>query len=267
MKIKEFSCYRAFYCGLCKTLKKRYGFISTFALNYDLAALAILYKALRKTEDPAEFKKCSCAFCPFKKNICALETEALEFSSDVLMLLTGFKIADNKRDNGDRLKGFFAGVFFGRAFKKAKKKNLFLYELIKEGIDKNNQAEMENAGVDEASAGSSLMLGNVFSLLSGDKEKNRFFGMMLGRFIYIADAFDDLSRDIKKGNFNPLKGLPKEERERLLLSSAEVLKRAYSELEIYDMKGVLDNLFFLGTMETAQEKIQKGNKEINERPL
>ncbi len=260
MKIKEFSCYRAFYCGLCKTLKKRYGIISTFALNYDLAALAIFHKALRNSEKTAEFKKCSCAICPFKKNICALETEALEFASDVLMLLTGFKIEDNKRDKGDRLKGFFGGIIFGRAFKKAKKKNPFLYELIAEGIEKNNRAERENAGIDEAASGTALMLGNIFSCLSGDKEKNRFFGMALGRFIYIADAFTDLSQDIKRGSFNPLKDLGKEERERLLLSSAEVLKVAYSELEIYDMKGILDNLFFLGVKITAEEKIQKGNK-------
>ena len=27
--------YRAAYCGLCHTLKKRYGFLARFLLNYD----------------------------------------------------------------------------------------------------------------------------------------------------------------------------------------------------------------------------------------
>jgi hypothetical protein len=177
------------------------------------------------------------------------------------MLLTGFKIADNKRDKGDRFKGFLGGILFSRPFKKAKRLNPFLYELILEGIEKNNRAEDNNAGVDEAASGTSLMLGNILSCLAGDRDKNRFFGMMLGRFIYIADAFDDLERDVKKGSFNPLSELSENKREEILRSSGEVLKRAYSELSVYDMKGILDNLFYLGVDKTVEEKLKKGKEE------
>ena len=47
----------------------------------------------------------------------------------------------------------------------------------------------------------------------------------------------------------------KEEREKLLLSSANVLKAAYSDLNIYDMKGILDNIFLLGVEKTTNDRI------------
>ena len=30
MKFKEFDLYHSYYCGLCKTLKNRFGFLSSF---------------------------------------------------------------------------------------------------------------------------------------------------------------------------------------------------------------------------------------------
>jgi len=46
--------YRAFYCGLCKTLGNRHGKISRITLNYDMAFLIIFLSALYKTENTVE---------------------------------------------------------------------------------------------------------------------------------------------------------------------------------------------------------------------
>ena len=42
LKVREWHAYRAYYCGLCKELKREYGFLSRFLLNYDLVLPALL---------------------------------------------------------------------------------------------------------------------------------------------------------------------------------------------------------------------------------
>ena len=39
---EQWQDYRASYCGLCHTLKERYGFLAQFLLNYDFTLLALL---------------------------------------------------------------------------------------------------------------------------------------------------------------------------------------------------------------------------------
>ena len=69
LKVKEHEQFKAAYCGLCNTLKKRYGFFSRFLLNYDFTFLAMLsqggsFRGLAQAlHDPRCFvKKCSCVF-------------------------------------------------------------------------------------------------------------------------------------------------------------------------------------------------------------
>ena len=42
LKIKEFDLYRSYYCGICHSLKKGYGFTGRMTLNYDMTFLAML---------------------------------------------------------------------------------------------------------------------------------------------------------------------------------------------------------------------------------
>lgn len=41
---QEWADYRAAYCGLCHTMKRRYGFLAQFLLNYDFTFLALLLR-------------------------------------------------------------------------------------------------------------------------------------------------------------------------------------------------------------------------------
>lgn len=36
LKIKEYEKFRAYYCGLCKTIKKDYGELPRITINYDM---------------------------------------------------------------------------------------------------------------------------------------------------------------------------------------------------------------------------------------
>ena len=36
LKVREYEAYHAMYCGLCRTLGRRYGFAARFLVSYDL---------------------------------------------------------------------------------------------------------------------------------------------------------------------------------------------------------------------------------------
>ncbi len=50
MKFKEFDVYRSFYCGLCHSLRERYGNIGRITLSYDMTFLAMVLTGLYETE-------------------------------------------------------------------------------------------------------------------------------------------------------------------------------------------------------------------------
>jgi len=58
LKIREYETYRAYYCGLCKQLKKEYGFWGRLSLNYDMTFLVILLDALYEPENTDKKEHC-----------------------------------------------------------------------------------------------------------------------------------------------------------------------------------------------------------------
>ena len=50
LKFKEFDIYHSFYCGLCQTLKEKYGYKGQVSLNYDLTFVALLLNGLYEPE-------------------------------------------------------------------------------------------------------------------------------------------------------------------------------------------------------------------------
>ena len=45
LKMKEYDEYRKYYCGLCKSLKDRYGARGQISLSYDMTFLYLLFRA------------------------------------------------------------------------------------------------------------------------------------------------------------------------------------------------------------------------------
>lgn len=48
LKIKEYELYRAYYCGVCRAIKRRHGNIPRLTLTYDITFLALFYRLLSK---------------------------------------------------------------------------------------------------------------------------------------------------------------------------------------------------------------------------
>ena len=51
MKFKEYDVYRSYYCGLCQSLKERYGVLGQLSLNYDMTFILMLLTGLYEPEE------------------------------------------------------------------------------------------------------------------------------------------------------------------------------------------------------------------------
>ncbi len=210
LKIREAEEYRSIYCGLCKELGKSYGIFAKMTLSYDFAFMAMLFMSLDEEICPS-FEKCRCIAHPLKKQCRCEQNRAVSLSATAAMILIYYKLKDNLED-----KGFFKkiGSAFLMPFAKAVRKKALSSGEEAVIIDKaaqnmmEAQAALEKANcerVDEAAEPTAKFLEKIITLggKKADERVLRRFGYLLGRYIYLCDAIDDLDDDRKKGNYNP----------------------------------------------------------------
>ena len=77
--------YRSCYCGLCRCIGKRHGFLARLALSYDLTYLSMLLSALYEPEESSE--SCRCIIHPCKKKS-SVTNGCTEYASDMTVALT-----------------------------------------------------------------------------------------------------------------------------------------------------------------------------------
>lgn len=95
----EMDRYQAYYCGLCRTLGRRYGRTGQLALSYDMAFVAILLTALYDT--PTAFSEGRCVPHPLKKRPRA-DNELLDYAADMTAALAYYNFLDDWQDDHRR---------------------------------------------------------------------------------------------------------------------------------------------------------------------
>ncbi len=264
MKVKEFEIYNAVYCGLCREMGKTYGMFSKFSLSYDMAFVSLLSAALRDGCDGYEQKRCRVN--PLKKcTYCKNDADTQSLAAAAGVALTDMKVLDNIHDSG-----FFKSMFcrFLRLFTKRWSKKAYKnYPALKSVVDEYFESQLKvesdpDCCLDKAAEPTALAVSKILAMIPTD-EKYKFvlerMGYCLGKWVYMCDVADDLLKDIKKHNFNPLiKDLPEgadpkefaEERLTPLLNNCFIECATYSELlEIKKYKPILDNILYEGLKE------------------
>lgn len=267
LKIKEFDTYKAVYCGLCHQLGKVFGPFAKLTLSYDFTFAAVLSLALK--ENFCGFKKTTCMANPLKRKDCAVPCDETEFVSACAMTLFYYKLKDNIKDSSFLKKVIYITLlpFASVARKKARKLYPFLDEVFGNMMKEQFILEKEkNVSIDRAAEPTAKALELVFSEF--DKEQERPLGRMgylLGRWIYLLDALDDLKKDAKTKNYNPFLikfdayNLTEEKKEEIIeygkgalnITVAELAK-AYELLNLYRYKTILDNIIYLGFKKSAE---------------
>ena len=209
MKMKDYELYRGIYCSLCRALGRNYSPIAQLFLSYDFAFAAVL--RLAAAENGCSFVGKRCPYNPAKKCMICQSREELDFCSHAVIITVFYKILDNMHDGGfkSKLIAYLLYPIVYLMFKKAKRLAPDIDKFIGESMKIQSETEKKNGvGIDEASHPSADALGKIFSLgFDGEKKTTLYsLGYMVGRYVYILDAADDLEDDMKNGSFNPFAG-------------------------------------------------------------
>lgn len=203
----EYQQYQGIYCTLCKRIGKRYGVHARFTLSYDMTFLALLGMALEA--DEPDFCRSRCSFNPTKRCLKCRRTDKIDLAADLGVLLTYYKVHDTLHDErgpkrwGAALLYPLAALDRRRAARRRPTEDAAIATMMQ------NQREIERQGVrsvDRAAEPFAMMLASLAAALAEDEKSKRIldrFGYCLGRWVYLIDAADDLSDDLKKNNYNP----------------------------------------------------------------
>lgn len=203
LKVKDFYKYKAYYCGLCRTLRKKYGQFGQMTLSYDMTFLVILLTSLY--EGNTEIKHSRCIVHPVRKqNI--LSNEITEYVADMNIALTYHHLMDDWKDDKS-LAGLAGAKVLKGYYNKIYKKYPRQCNEINKALNRLQECEKMNiTDLDTVSRCFGELMAGLFAYHEDMwEEKLRKLGFYLGKYIYILDAYDDIEKDIKNKNYNPLK--------------------------------------------------------------
>lgn len=260
LRVREFDEYMAYYCGLCHTLKSKYGLRGQISLSYDLTFLAMFLTGLY--EPDTRKQPCKCVFHPFEKRN-RIENELLEYAADMNVLLTYYKCRDDWEDERKADRAAY-GALLKRAYHELKEKYPGKCAEIETQFAILAKAEeKQEDDIDRLAGCFGRILAEIFVYREDEwKDEVRQIGFMLGRFIYILDAYDDLEKDGKKGAFNPFlkkyknPGFDEWIRDILTLA-ASTCAREFEKLPIIENIEILRNILYSGIW-TKYEMIRSG---------
>lgn len=267
MKISEYQAYKAVYCGFCRALSRR-GFLLRFSLSYDFTFYSLL--ALSLTRDFCGTERGFCPRHPFKKRLCVRQCDALDRAADLAILLLHAKLRDNLNDR-DHFRPATRLLLCYLAPKKRRIAARYPQQAaaIERYLQEQWRCEAQNAGLDACCDPTGQLLADFFALLSPDLQQQyalQQLGSVLGRFIYLLDAADDLPADRKSGSFNPLNKLPgtdeqrRQEAEHSLNVCISAAQDCLLQLQCFHFCPILENILFLGLKNTLKAVLHTKTK-------
>ena len=202
LRASDFVLYRSFYCGLCCQTGALYGNLPRFSTNYDFAFLSALLHDYSAADVVIE--EHGCILNPKKKAILQ-PNKLLERLSAANILLSYQKANDGVID-GDGVKYRVVRRALKGAFRAAKK----AYPEIWEAVDKAyaDQRKVEQSGVasiDRAADPFAALVRALPELILGVQTDDNLKGLCynIGKFVYLADALDDIGDDYRHKRYNP----------------------------------------------------------------
>lgn len=257
--------YRAAYCGLCNALMQQYGQMARTTLSYDLTFLYLLLSSLYEPSESTEQKHC--IVHPIRKHL-EMTNDLSAYCADMNMLLSYYKIMDDCADeknpvNKIRLKTMDAD------YQRIKERYPQKCAYIEGQLQIISQSESD--GVDTPDPGANAtaeILGTVYRIREDEwADTLTYIGRGLGRFIYLMDAYDDLTGDIRHHRYNPLISISKSDHYETLIKDSLTLMiaectQAFETLPLVQDLHLLRNILYAGCW-TRYENIFKQHEKQN----
>ena len=251
LKCKDFDLYRATYCGLCRCLRRRYGLIAPMFLNFDFTFLALLLWEPEETFTPCRGR---CHGNPLREMPMCPDSPALELAADESVVLSWWKLRDSVRDDGlfGGLPARILSAALGPAYRKAARRRPEFDRTARTCLEELAVLERENCPSLDRTADAFARLLQAAAPHEG--ERGRVLSQLLyhlGRWIYLADARDDLEEDKQSGRYNPVAARFGQSGDDAALrltmdSSLELMESALQLGEFGCRKPLLENIVYLG---------------------
>lgn len=274
LKVKDYEKYHGFYCGLCHALREKYGLSGQMTLTYDMTFVTLLLTSLY--EEKSIYEKEHCMVHPVGRHM-TIYNRFSEYGADMNMLLTYYKLLDDWKDDRDYKALVMAGLLKKKC-SKAVAANPRQARAIKEYIIQNKACE--DAGerdFDKVAGCTGRMMAELLCFREDEWAPYlRQLGFYLGKFIYLMDAYDDLEKDGKDGNYNPLiylarEGMTGEQIEAkaldMLTMMAAGAAAGFEKLPILVNTDILRNILYSGIWGRYNMKHQGGKEKHCERSI
>ena len=255
LRVRELEDYKAVYCGLCRTMGKRHGFLARFTLNYDFTFLTMV---LAYENNPCQIVPCRCPAHPFRRRKACRQMPALAVAADESLILSVQKLRDDVADHGffRGLPARLAALVLTPAYKKAAAARPEFDRQVIACLDELHVLERERCPSLDRPADTFARILRSAAPDTGDADRNRALGQLLyhlGRWVYLVDAWDDLEEDVRTGAYNPIDaryaGRGKEHLQDVrttLAHSRSLACAAYELAKAERWDGILSNILYLG---------------------
>ena len=202
LKIREWNRYRAYYCGLCHSLKETAGTKARLTVSYDMTFLTMLLDDLYDCEKREGQRRC--VVHPVKKQL-MLSNNALDYCADVSALISYYDLRDGWEDER-RVDRLAESALLRSAALRAGERLERQRRAVADYVEKLHEVERSNdANLDAAANLTGELMAELLVMKPGLYERDlREMGFYLGKFIYLCDCYEDIERDIKKKSYNPL---------------------------------------------------------------
>lgn len=255
LRVRELDAYQGVYCGLCHTLGRRYGFLARMLLNYDFTFLAMV---LAEPSDKPDTVHKRCIACPLRgKDVCTPRS-SLDVAADESVVLTYWKLRDSVADESffKGLAARFLSLLLRPAYKKAAARQPEFDSRTVSCLAELSALESEGSPSLDRTADTFARILSAAAPATGEEARDRAMEQLLyhvGRWIYLADAWDDLEEDREHGGYNPVAlrfpDGPERHWEELRTTLRHSLNLAVSACNLIDFgpwNGILLNILCLG---------------------
>lgn len=268
LTFREYEHYKAYYCGLCKYLKRNHTELSRLTINYDITFLIVLLSSIYQPSAQVFHEKCIVDPVKKKKHII---NDITEYAASMNILLAYYKLEDDVNDEGG-IKSRLARRVYKKSFKTAYDKYPKKADFIKKCLGElRSLEEDQSSSIDQTSNCFARLLEEIFDYKDDDyRDRLRKVGFNIGKYIYIMDAYEDLDEDLEKGRYNPFTSY-KDDREalkdrvdKLIGMTLSRLEEGILDLDIEVNKSIIDNIIYSGVYLRYKGLINGVNKKKQE---
>lgn len=203
LKTADFVLYRSFYCGICCQTGELYGQLPRFTTNYDFAFLSALLHDYAAADIVIE--EHTCVLNPVKRKAVLQPNPLLERLAATNIMLAYQKAADGVID-GDGIKYRAVRRILFKPFDAARKTYPEIWSVIENGYAAQREVEKSCVtSVDRAADPFAGLMRKLPDTILGVQTDDNLKGLCynIGKFVYLADALDDITDDRKHKRYNP----------------------------------------------------------------